>query len=328
MSVPNRVAVGTMPQIDMEKVRSERRVGIAYSGGGDRVVVELGIAKAFIELGIVPDAMAGVSAGAFAAAFHALDPRSLRYLPLAQQIAIQGVPYLHPSLFGNFFRLVPAALSYAFGGASATHLASIVDRGALERLLKKRLPVKQFSGLEVPLSIAATDLLDGAEMWFDAPEMELVPALLASSAIPALFAPVTIGSQVYVDGSTADNLPLFRLAQQGCSTIYAANVSYAGELSNPPRNLIDTAVQSISVSLYNATLLQERLLSQLYPEVRVILVRPETTLTTLPSTFNSKDVPRIIDQTAAETKQLLQAMGVAVAPASTAPSPAGDGQVH
>src|SRR5881398_1921251 len=52
----------------------EDRVGISYSGGGALLLVELGIAQAFVELKIVPAAIAGVSAGAIAGAAHALDP--------------------------------------------------------------------------------------------------------------------------------------------------------------------------------------------------------------------------------------------------------------
>jgi predicted acylesterase/phospholipase RssA len=52
----------------------ESRVGISYSGGGPLLVIELGIAQAFVDLKIIPTAIAGVSAGAIAATAHAFDP--------------------------------------------------------------------------------------------------------------------------------------------------------------------------------------------------------------------------------------------------------------
>src|SRR3989442_3501957 len=52
----------------------EQRVGIPYSGGGPLLLIELGIAQAFVDLKIVPVAIAGVSAGAIAGTAHALDP--------------------------------------------------------------------------------------------------------------------------------------------------------------------------------------------------------------------------------------------------------------
>src|SRR3989442_4460115 len=52
----------------------EQRVGISYSGGGPLLLIELGIAQAFVDLKIVPVAIAGVSAAAIAGTAHALDP--------------------------------------------------------------------------------------------------------------------------------------------------------------------------------------------------------------------------------------------------------------
>src|SRR5258708_7729606 len=49
------------------------KVGISYSGGGPQVLVELGCARAFVERGIRPSIIAGVSAGALAGTAHALD---------------------------------------------------------------------------------------------------------------------------------------------------------------------------------------------------------------------------------------------------------------
>ena len=88
MSNPYPFGSPAMPPINIQNNLQKRLVGIAYSGGGDRVVIELGIVQAFIELGIVPDLIAGVSAGGFAGAFHALDPRSTKYMQLLSLIHI------------------------------------------------------------------------------------------------------------------------------------------------------------------------------------------------------------------------------------------------
>ncbi|MGH2514871.1 MAG: patatin-like phospholipase family protein [Ktedonobacterales bacterium] len=299
-----------MPPIDAARIRAEQRVGIAYSGGGDRVVIELGIVQAFIELGIVPNYIAGTSAGAYASVLHAADPRTQQYLPLAIQTAQKGVSALHPSALRILFRLAPAAISYIFGGLAAVHVQSLVDTTRLRKLLEKRLPIKTFGQLQVPTSIAATDALTGQEVWFEALDQALVPAILASSAIPGLFPPAAVGSQLYIDGGTSDNLPLFHLAQKGCSVIYACDVGYAGEANKPPRNLIDTVLLAESIGQYAAVLLQQELLAKTYPEVRVIPVRPEVALTTLPSDFKAADIPKYVAQAAAEAKKILQAAGI------------------
>src|ERR1700682_6473636 len=51
-----------------------KKIGSSYCGGGAMVLIELGIANAFVDLGIVPAVIAGASSGALAGAAHALDP--------------------------------------------------------------------------------------------------------------------------------------------------------------------------------------------------------------------------------------------------------------
>jgi predicted acylesterase/phospholipase RssA len=69
-----------VPSVDRD------RIGISYSGGGPLVLVELGIARAFVKLGIIPAVIAGVSAGALAGAAHALDPKSGAGIDLAASL--------------------------------------------------------------------------------------------------------------------------------------------------------------------------------------------------------------------------------------------------
>ena len=309
MSNPYPFGSPAMPPINIQNNLDKRLVGIAYSGGGDRVVIELGIVQAFIELGIVPDLIAGVSAGGFAGVFHALDPHSTQYMKVAMDAAARALPLLRPSRFIDIFRLLPAALEVLFFGTGALRLQSILSNRRVRALLERRLPVKTFGELRVPLSIAATNLLNGAETWFNDPQMALVPALMASAAIPVLFPPVQIAGRHYVDGSVADNLPLVRLAQMGCSVIYACNVGYAGETNKPPVNLIDTALQSISIGQYAAELRQELLLKAMYPQIQVIPVRPKVELATLPSAINPRDVARYVAEATAETKRILTQAG-------------------
>src|SRR5262249_47925578 len=74
-SVGPGVDVAEGPILHGRTLSVERgRVGISYSGGGALLLVELGIALAFVDLGIRPYAIAGVSAGAITAAAHAIDP--------------------------------------------------------------------------------------------------------------------------------------------------------------------------------------------------------------------------------------------------------------
>ena len=302
-----------IPEIDIENVRAQRLVGIAYSGGGERFVIELGIVEAFIELGIVPDRITGVSAGAFAGVFHALDAKSMRYMALGARTAAQALPLLRPSRLDVIFRLLPAALQALIFGTGALHLQSLVPNDRLRRLLTSRLPISSFRELTLPVSVSATNLLNGDETWFgtlDAPDVPLASALLASSAIPALLPPVRIGENLYIDGGATNNLPLFHLAQQGCSVIYSCNVGYAGEVEQPPANLLGVASQAIGIVQYASDRLEEQLLTALYPDIKVIPVRLRVALSKLPGTIQPQDVPGLIAQAKQEATSILQAARV------------------
>ena len=294
------------PDIDLATVRSEGRIGIAYSGGGDRIAVHLGIVRAFIETGIIPQRIAGASAGAFASVFHALDPSATTYLPLAISTVQRALPLLRPSRLGLVFRLFPSLLKGLLFGAAAIDLQSLNTNDRIKRLLKRRLPIQTFSQLRVPVSIAATNLLNGSEAWFEHDDVELIAALLASAAIPGLFPPVKIANQFYVDGTIADNLPLFHLAEEGCAIIYACNVGFAGQTRTPPRNLLDILIQSESIGQFVADTREQEILALRYPQIKVIPVRPQVALDSLPSEIEPEDVPGIVDTAATETRRILE----------------------
>jgi NTE family protein len=308
MSAPLPFGPTMTPDIDLANVRREARIGIAYSGGGDRIAVHLGIVQAFIEAHITPQHIAGASAGAFASVFHALDPQALTYLPLATRMVQQALPLLRPSRAGLVVRLLPALLKGLLFGAAGIELQSLNSNQRVRKLLEHSLPVKTFGALGASVSIGATNLLTGAETWFERDDVALISALLASAAIPALFPPVNIGGNLYVDGTIADNLPLFHLAQQGCEVIYACNVGYAGETTKPPTNLLDTLLQSESIGQYVADIREQEILRLRYPQIKVIPVRPQVELTALPSEIGPDDVPGIVTAAAAETRRILAAV--------------------
>lgn len=305
MSASYPISVGTIPTINLEQVSKQGRIGIAYSGGGERIALHLGIAQAFIQAGIKPERIAGVSAGAFAGVFHALDTSSTQYLPLAVSTVQRALPLLQPSRLGLVFRLLPALIKGLFLGADAVDLMSLNTSDRIGRLLRKKLPVQTFSALHTPVSVAATNLLDGSETWFEDDAVGLIPALLASAAIPGMFPPVQIGGKYCVDGSVADNLPLFHLAEQGCTIIYACNVGFAGQTTRAPHNLLDVVVQSESIGQFVADTREQEILRLTYPQIRVIPVRPQVALDSLPSDIEPADVPGIVAAAATETARIL-----------------------
>lgn len=66
-------------------------------------------------------------------------------------------------------------------------------------VLLKHIPHNSFDKLNIPLTVAATEIRLGKVIYFS--EGELAPAVIASSSIPALFNPVQLNGHVLVDGA-------------------------------------------------------------------------------------------------------------------------------
>jgi NTE family protein len=233
------------------------RVGISYSGGGPLLLVELGAAQAFVELGILPYAIAGVSAGAIAAAAHAIDPAGGAGIAAAAK----GLARVDNHSLGLSVGQVLERAAW-----ERTHLMSLGSNESIQGLLadafrtlagQDHLTFDHFGRDGRPvLIVKATDRRTALGYRFPG-DADVADALVASSAIPGVFPPKTIGDRLFVDGGVVDNQPLSELALAGCGTIYSCAVGYDGELLSAPTNLVDNFMKAMSISLHAASRLEQ-----------------------------------------------------------------------
>jgi predicted acylesterase/phospholipase RssA len=255
----------TEPLLYDKKLEVDKhKVGISYSGGGPLLLVELGIAQAFVELGVMPVAIAGVSAGAIAAVAHALDAKNGDGIRLAAQQLVN----VNDGKLGLTLQQIGLAIVW-----NRQHLAALGDNAPIKDLLaqafeqlagRAQLNVGYFAQPDRPkLILGAADRLTGEPQWFtEGPgDADVADSLVASSAIPAVFPAkhMDVGGagRLFVDGGVACNQPLSVLALEGCGTIYACAVGYDGERLNEPANLIDNLTQSISITMHQASRLEQ-----------------------------------------------------------------------
>ncbi|MEO7081442.1 MAG: patatin-like phospholipase family protein [Flavobacteriales bacterium] len=149
------------------------------SGGGIRGVAHLGVLRAFNEAGIVPGVISGSSAGALVGALIAdgWTPAEATEL-IREELKDRRRFIRRPSLVSK----------------------------RIERFLRRNLRHAFFEDLPIPLYVSATDMEKGGQHIFSSGE--LVPALMASCAIPLVFPPVQVGGVHYVDGGISNNLPV------------------------------------------------------------------------------------------------------------------------
>ena len=190
-------------------------------GGGLLGAHEVGMLRALAEANIKPDLVVGTSIGAVNGAFVAADPHrgAERLSDLWQGESLQVI--FSETLFGRTVRLV----------RSGTHLHAIEP---LRRLLADKLPIEDFKDLKLPFHCVAASIEDATARWFESGP--LVPAVMASCAVPGLLPPVEIGGRHYFDGGLVDSIPVGRAVALGATTVYVLQVGrIESQLSVPTR---------------------------------------------------------------------------------------------
>ena len=108
---------------------------------------------------------------------------------------------------------------------SGTHFHAIEP---LKRLLADTLPAADFTDLKLPFHCVAASIEDATAHWFTSGP--LVPAVIASCAVPGLLPPVEIDGNHYFDGGLVDSIPVGRAVALGATIVY---VLHAGRIESP-----------------------------------------------------------------------------------------------
>lgn len=118
-----------------------------------------------------------------------------------------------------------------------------ISNESLRMILTRHTPFERLEDAAVRLLVVATELKSGrAAVLSSGPA---VPALLASTAIPGIFPPVTIGHREYVDGGVANHTPITAAIELGASTIYVLPIGYPW-LNREPTNALGMAVHALA----------------------------------------------------------------------------------
>lgn len=158
-----------------------KKYGLVLSGGGARGISHIGVLKALDEMGLKFDRLAGTSAGSIVGSLYAYGYTPDKILEIVLQT--------------SFFKSVRPAWT----------MTGLFSLERLKDVLLKFMPENSFDALKIPITIAATEIVQGRPDYFSSGE--LIPSILASCCVPAVFSPVQINGHVYVDGGLMDNLP-------------------------------------------------------------------------------------------------------------------------
>jgi NTE family protein len=189
-------------------------------GGGLLGAHEVGMLQALAEEGISPDLIVGTSIGAINGSFVAADPggAAKRLTDLWRSDAVARA--FSETIIGRAVRLV----------RSGTHLHSIEP---LRQMLTEMLPATTFADLKLPFQCVASNIERATASWFS--EGPIVPAVLASCAVPGLLPPVEVNGEHYFDGGLVDSIPVGRAVSLGATTVYVLQVGRIENSLSVPR---------------------------------------------------------------------------------------------
>jgi NTE family protein len=198
------------------------RIGLALGGGAARGFAHVGVIQVLEEAGLRPDLVVGTSAGSLVAALYA----SGRTGAQLQEVA-QGME------------------EAAFTDWTLPIFSRGMLRGeALARYVNAQVRGKLIEQMPLPLGIVATDLNSGQGVLFQ--RGDTGTAVRASSAVPALFLPVKIGSHEYVDGGLVSPVPVRYARQMGAELVVAVDISSAPE-GNPAGDTLQILLQTFAI---------------------------------------------------------------------------------
>ncbi|MGD9099122.1 MAG: patatin-like phospholipase family protein [Anaerolineae bacterium] len=183
------------------------KVGLVLGGGGSRGLAHVGVLQVLVREGIPIDLIVGTSMGGIVGVLFALGISPHQLAKQMEALKSNGLV--------NVVR-----------GLSARSRQRM-----LRNLLTEALDGKTFNDLKIPTTLMAVDMRQGVEVALD--QGALMPAALATSAVPAIFPPVELEGQQLADGGVIDSLATHVAFERGADKVIAVDIEPPLEKENP-----------------------------------------------------------------------------------------------
>ena len=230
-----------------------RPVGFVLGGGGSLGAVQVGMLQALAEHDVVPDLVVGTSVGSLNGVVVALDPRSAAnrlshiWPRIRRQLVFPGGPLAQVRTLQQ----------------GRTHL---FPNTGLEALLTGYLGAGiTFEELSLPFGAVAMDVATGGPHVIR--DGRVVPALLASAAIPGIFPSVTVDGHQLFDGGLVANVPVTQAVAMGARSLVVLDAAFPGRLPAAPRTLAEALLFTAVVTMRVQAVLEAPLAASSAPVV-------------------------------------------------------------
>lgn len=239
-----------------------RKWGLALGGGGIYGFAHIGVLQVLERCGLVPDVIAGTSAGALVSGLWASGVDLTRIEKESSEVLLRDEsfePEIQP--LSRSSDVVQTGISGFVGGSL---IESTIDRLTGGACLKDA---------RIPLAITSVDLVTGALVIFTnepprrramieslgvrgrvyVTDAKISEAVRASISIPGVFAPKKLGEFTLVDGGVRDMVPVFEVRRMGAEEAVAVDLGLHVDSPHRPSNLLSVLSRSFSLSARDTT---------------------------------------------------------------------------
>ncbi|KJA10214.1 Patatin [Acidovorax temperans] len=217
-TTPARSDAGTQPPLSPSA--PPIRIGIALGGGAAKGFAHIGVIKMLEANGLSPAVVSGTSAGSVVGALYASGMNAFEMQEKAVALDEAKIRDLQLSSGG-----------LVLGQKLEDYVNEQVRRKPLEQMAK-------------PFVVVATRLEDGERTVFA--RGNTGQAVRASSSVPGVFQPVTIGKYHFVDGGIVSPVPVDAARQLGADIVIAVDISNKAR-GHTPGDMLGTLGQSIAI---------------------------------------------------------------------------------
>jgi NTE family protein len=196
------------------------RIGIALGGGAAKGFAHIGVIKILEANGIRPVVVAGTSAGSVVGVLYASGRNAFEL----QQLA------------GDLHQAQLRDVSLLSGG--------LIKGQKLQDYINSQIAKRPIERLPRPFAAVATQLETGRRTVFR--RGNAGQAVRASSSIPGVFVPVSIGGFNYVDGGIVSPVPVDAARELGADIVIAVDISTKAS-GKTPDSLMGIVNQSIAI---------------------------------------------------------------------------------
>lgn len=208
------------------------KIGLVLAGGGGKGAYQIGVWKAFKELGVdrYIKGISGTSVGALNAVLFSqgsyeqaeaiwMDITRDKILPLDNiELFAKGIKlFLGNKNINLIKRFNPKVLEQGS-----------VSRQGLQDIIDQKVDFTKIKNSPLSLYAACTELPEVKIKYFrlnNLEEASIKRILFASSALPTLYECEKINCRKYIDGGITDNVPIQPLYGEGCDVIFVVMLS-------------------------------------------------------------------------------------------------------